>query len=64
MALRRKKAAFLNVANDNPENVMDAYLTYFTGDPAEGRAFIVKYGVNGNHEQMREFVQSRLATKE
>jgi hypothetical protein len=54
---------FLNAAIDNPENVTDAYFAYYA-DSTEGTAFLAKYGENATGEDMKEFVQSKLATRQ
>lgn len=62
---RERLRDFLHAAAAvHPEPPVDAYFTYFLPDPIEGRAFLEQYGVEATGENMREFVQSRLATQQ
>ena len=63
-AARNKFQTFiLAAAKVHPAPPVNEFLEYFT-DTTDGEAFLKKYGANATGEDMREFVQSRLATQQ
>jgi hypothetical protein len=63
-AARNKLRTFLHAAAEvHPAPPVNEFLEYFT-DTTDGEAFLKKYGANATGEDMREFVQSRLATQQ